>query len=136
MVSTARIRPTTNEPVSPIKIFAGEKESLPIKVKLKVDSFYGVLEEVREKIQNSTASEVIKFIVKKSGIEAELSGGTDEDIERLENIKELATLALKYNSLPNGLSIERLLEDASLASDQDSIMINSDKKEEKMEFRL
>ncbi len=69
--------------------------------------------------------------MKKSGIEQELSSGGDEDIERLENIKELATLALKYDNLENGAGVEKLLEDASLASDQDSLMINQEKKERK-----
>ena len=46
-------------------------------------------------------------------------------MERLENIKELATLALKYDNLKDGMGIEKLLEDASLASDQDSLMINT-----------
>ncbi len=112
-----------------VKIFAGEKENLPIKMKLKIDSFYKILEEIKEKIGKEKTSEVIKFVVKKTGIEAELSSGTEEDMERLENIKELATLALKYDNLKNSLGIERLLEDASLASDQDSLLINEGKKE-------
>jgi len=123
-----------------VKIFAGEKEILPIKVKIKVDNFYQTLEEIKEKISAKggqepclKTSEVIKFVVKKSGIENELSGGTEEDMERLENIKELATLALKYDNLANGAGVERLLEDASLASDQDSLMINEGKKVEKKE---
>jgi DNA helicase-2/ATP-dependent DNA helicase PcrA len=98
------------------------------------------LEEIKEKISAKggqepclKTSEVIKFVVKKSGIENELSGGTEEDMERLENIKELATLALKYDNLANGAGVERLLEDASLASDQDSLMINEGKKVEKKE---
>ncbi|MFA6274329.1 MAG: UvrD-helicase domain-containing protein [Candidatus Paceibacterota bacterium] len=118
-----------------LKLFAGEKENLPIKMKLKINNFYETLEAIKEKIETSKASDVIKFTVKKSGIESELSSGTEEDLERLENIKELATLALKYDNLParnasgiadaggkNGEGIEKLLEDASLASDQDSII--------------
>ncbi len=104
------------------KIFAGEKESLPIKVKIKVDNFYQTLEEIKEKIETEKASDVIKFAVKKSGIETELLTGGEEDLERLENIKELATLALKYDNLKDGMGIEKLLEDASLASDQDSMI--------------
>ena len=115
--------------VTLIKIFAGETESLPIKVRIKIENFYKILEEIKEKIEHGKTSEIIKFVVKKSGIEAELSSGTEEDIERLENIKELATLALKYDNLENGLGIEKLLEDASLASDQDSLMVNDEKKE-------
>ena len=115
------------------KIFSGKKETLPTKVKIKVDNFYKTLEEIKEKIKNSKASEVVKFVVKKSGIENELGGGGEEDIERLENIKELATLALKYDNLTNGAGVEKLLEDASLASDQDDIMINQEKRKDKKE---
>ncbi len=113
--------------VTLLKIFAGEKESLPIKVRMKVENFYRLLEEIREKIKTAKTSEIIKYVVKKSGIENELSSGTDEDIERLENIKELATLALKYDNLEDGAGVEKLLEDASLASDQDSLMISEEK---------
>lgn len=105
------------------KIFANDVEELPIKVRIKIDNFYKLLEEIRDKIEHEKTSEVIKFTVRKSGIELELkSSGTDEDLERLENIKELATLALKYDSLEEGRGVEKLLEDASLASDQDSLM--------------
>jgi DNA helicase-2/ATP-dependent DNA helicase PcrA len=117
---------------------AGEMEDLPIKMRIKINNFYQTLEEIKEKISGSAsggktskASEIIKFVVKKSGIELELSSGTEEDMERLENIKELATLALKYDDLEEGRGVEKLLEDASLASDQDSLMIGEDKKEKK-----
>ena len=114
-----------------VKIFAGDIESLPIKMRVKINNFYQTLEEIKEKITQEKTSQIIKFVVKKSGIEAELSGGGEEDTERLENIKELATLALKYDNLENGAGVEKLLEDASLASDQDSIMINEEQKKEK-----
>ncbi|MBP9711589.1 MAG: UvrD-helicase domain-containing protein [Candidatus Pacebacteria bacterium] len=119
-----------------VKIFSKDIESLPIKTRIKINNFYSILEEIREKIGTTKTSEVIKFAVRKSGIEEELKNGNDEDLERLENIKELATLALKYDNLDNGQGIEKLLEDASLASDQDSIMINQDKKEKVNAIKL
>ena len=112
------------------KIFANDTENLPIKTKLKIQNFYNTLDAIKEKIETTKASDAIKFAVKKSGIDIELSTGTEEDTERLENIKELATLALKYDNLKEGTGIEKLLEDASLASDQDSIMHNQEKKKE------
>ncbi len=115
--------------VTLVKIFANEVESLPAKVRIKLNNFYTVLDEIKEKIQTDKVSQVIKFVVKKSGIELELSSGSEEDIERLENIKELATLALKYDNLENGAGVEKLLEDASLASDQDSLIERGEKKE-------
>jgi DNA helicase-2/ATP-dependent DNA helicase PcrA len=114
--------------VTLLKIFAKDTENLPIKMKIKINNFYQTLEEIKEKIQTEKTSMVIKFVVKKSGIEQELGNGGEEDVERLENIKELATLALKYDNLENGRGVEKLLEDASLASDQDSIMIGEEKK--------
>jgi len=115
--------------VTLVKIFSNETETLPIKMRIKIDNFYKLLGEIRQQIETAKASEVIKFTVRKSGIEEELREGTAEDEERLANIKELATLAIKYDNLANGTGVEKLLEDASLASDQDSIMINEEKKE-------
>lgn len=109
------------------KIFAGDTGNLPIKMKIKINNFYKVLDDIREKIKTEKTSIVVKFVVKHSGIERELEEGGEEEIERLENIKELATLALKYDNLSEGKGVEKLLEDASLASDQDSLMINQEK---------
>ncbi|MBP9802704.1 MAG: UvrD-helicase domain-containing protein [Candidatus Pacebacteria bacterium] len=108
------------------KIFAEEVNTLPIKTQIKINNFYEILEKIKEKIQTEKVSEIIKHTVKITGIERELLEGGEEELERLENIKELATLALKYDNLENGLGVEKLLEDASLASDQDSIMINAE----------
>jgi DNA helicase-2/ATP-dependent DNA helicase PcrA len=118
------------------KIFSKNTEDIPIKTKVKIDNFYKILEGLEEIIKTKKASEVIKFTVKNSGIEEELRNGGEEEIEKLENIKELATLALKYDNLENGAGIEKLLEDASLASDQDSIMFNQEKKENKNAVKL
>ncbi|MDQ3075739.1 MAG: UvrD-helicase domain-containing protein [bacterium] len=115
-----------------VKLFSGEKENLPIKMQLKIQSFYQTLEDIKNKIQTEKVSDVIRFVIKKTGIENELLEGGEEGIERLENIKELATLALKYDSLEEGRGVEKLLEDASLASDQDSIMLNDEKVKEKV----
>jgi len=111
------------------KIFAKDTAELPIKMQMKIRDFYELLGDIKENIEHNTVSEVIKFVIKKTGIEEELKNGGDEELERLANIKELATLALKYDNLEDGLGVEKLIEDASLASDQDSIMINSEKKE-------
>ncbi len=112
-----------------VKLFSGERESLPAKTLVKINNFYRTLAEIREKVETATASELIKFVIKKSGIEEELLNGGEEERERLENIKELATLALKYDNLDGGRGVEKLLEDASLASDQDSLMITENKKD-------
>jgi DNA helicase-2/ATP-dependent DNA helicase PcrA len=122
--------------VTLLKIFANDTENLPIKMKIKINNFFETLEEIKEEIYKSKTSDVIKFVVKKSGIEGELKEGTEEEAERLENIKELVTLALKYDNLENGKGVEKLLEDASLASDQDSLIESGKKKETKDAVKL
>jgi DNA helicase II / ATP-dependent DNA helicase PcrA len=65
----------------------------------------------------------LKYVLKVSGIEQSLKASKlDEDLERLENIKELVTLATKYDDMPPEEGIEALLTDASLASDQDDMV--------------
>lgn len=103
------------------KIFAGAKDSLPSAMQIKVNKFYSALEEIAEFIYTNSVSESIKFVMKKSGLEEELARGSAEEIERLENIKELVTLSLKYDAF-GAEGIEMLLSDAALASDQDSML--------------
>lgn len=118
--------------VTILKIFAGQKENLPINLKIKVDSFYNLLNKIGKLALEKKPSEVVKYIITESGLEKELKDGSDEDKERLENLYELATLAIKYDYLPIGEGIEKLLEEASLASDQDSLdQTIQDKKKEK-----
>lgn len=87
----------------------------------KVADFRSVLAAIRKTAITEKPSETIRYAVEKSGLADKLRSGTDEDRERLENIKELASLATKYDDLPPEEGIERLLEDASLATDQDSL---------------
>ena len=110
--------------VTIIKIFAGQKDELPPATLIKVNQFYNFLAEINKIAKEKKPSEVIKFIIKDSGIEKELQAGNDEDKERLENMRELATLAIKYDHLPAGEGIEKLIEEAALACDQDSLEKN------------
>ena len=103
------------------KVFANQFSDLPAGMQIKISKFYALLDSIKEYSESNTASEVIKFTLEKSGLEDELKNGTAEDLERLENIKELVTLALKYDAFGSE-SIDMLLTDVALASDQDSLM--------------
>lgn len=103
------------------KIFSGQFAQLPSGTQTKVNLFFALLENIKDYIEDHSASETIKFIIQKSGIEKELEEGSAEELEKLENIKELVTLSLKYDAF-GAEGIDMLLSDASLASDQDSLM--------------
>ena len=110
--------------VTVLKIFEGGRDKLPDGIKEKVNSFFNLLTKIKNSTEKLKPSEVVKFIIKESGLELELQKGNDEDRERLENMRELATLAIKYDHLPKPEGIEKLLEESALASDQDTLEKN------------
>ncbi len=104
------------------KMFAKDEASLPPAGQKRAAEFWELLSTIREYSLVEKTSNLIKFVSEKTGIEASLKTGNDEDGERLENIHELVTLATKYDILPPEEAVEKLLGDAALASDQDSLM--------------
>ncbi len=128
--SLSDIKRVINEPirgigkVTMLKVFEGKKDALPSTVKEKVNAFFALLERIKKYTEDNKPSDVIKFIIKETGFESELQKGNDEDKERLENMRELATLATKYDYMINPEGIEKLLEEFALASDQDSLIKN------------
>lgn len=104
------------------KLFAGERAGLSPATGAKIDGFYRVLDQIKEACETKEPSEAVLFAIQKSGIEDEYkTSATEEDFERLENIRELITFAKKYDGLEDGLSL--MLEDAALASDQDTLTV-------------
>lgn len=108
--------------VTLVKLFANQFGDLPTTMQIKINKFYELLENIRNYADTHSPSESIKYVIKESGLEEELGRGSSDDQERLENMKELVTLATKYDTLQQGVGLEKLLEDASLASDQDTLM--------------
>ncbi|MFA5773489.1 MAG: UvrD-helicase domain-containing protein [Candidatus Paceibacterota bacterium] len=104
------------------KLFAGTTNDLPKGMQIKIGKFYELVDGIRLYIDSHKPSESVKYVIEKSGLKEELSHGTSDEQERLENMMELVTLAIKYDNIPDGEGMEKLLEDASLASDQDTLM--------------
>jgi DNA helicase-2/ATP-dependent DNA helicase PcrA len=103
------------------EILAGRRDTLPAGAKKKVDDFFSTISHIKKARETMTASEVIKYTLSISGIESALKTGGPEELERLENLKELVTLATRYDE--HGIDgITRLLDDASLASEQDGLI--------------
>lgn len=106
-----------------LKIVEGKEESLPAGMKIKMTNFRNLLRIIKNFAFQNPPSKTILFIAEEVGLNSNLEK-TEEGVERIENIKELAALAGRYDKMPFEEGVEKLLEDTSLASDQDS-----DKKE-------
>lgn len=103
------------------KILAGQAESLPAKQKRAFHHFQKLLTELAELTQRQPISKVLAHLIRASGLGETLAAGGGDDRERLENIQELVTLALKYEGLPPEEGVATLLAEAALVSEQDSL---------------
>lgn len=104
------------------KILAGETEKLPAKMREKIIEFKQLVASIKEQASELKPSETIKYIMAKAGIEADLKNKSEEEQERLENLKEFVSLATKYDELPPEEGLMNLISEASLTSDQDTLM--------------
>lgn len=100
------------------KVFA--KEELSGKALLAVNSFFEILANIRTHLTSHTVAETIKFVIEESGMEKAYKDEFD-GAERLENLAELVTLATRYDALGTEAGLEKLIEEATLMSDQDNI---------------
>src|SRR3989338_11549350 len=93
----------------------------------KVAAFRELLLKIRHAVHTLPTSEAVRFCIEASGIQKMYGGKTEEDAEPLGNVRELANLAAKYDSIEPPAGIERLLEEAGLQSEQDELDIRRDK---------
>lgn len=112
--------------VTVAKIFAGEKDTLPPKTLVSVNNFYDLLLRIRDFIETNTVSEVLKFVITETKMDTSLKDEPDGE-ERLENLKELVTLGLRYDHYDSLDGIEKLIEEATLMSDQDTMGTKEEK---------
>lgn len=107
--------------VTLLKLIAGERATIKGQTLVHVEAFETLMQEIRTKLESEPVSKALKFIATASGLEAEMRQGGETELERLENIRELVSLAIKYDTLPGLEGAEKLIEEAALQSDQDAL---------------
>ena len=87
-----------------------------------VFSFYEMILEFINAINEKTISELINFIIEKTGYVLELQNeGTSEALSRIENIQEFINKAIEFEDANgNDATLERFLEEVALVSDIDT----------------
>jgi DNA helicase-2/ATP-dependent DNA helicase PcrA len=116
--------------VSKLKILSGQEAQLTRKAHERVVAMREVLSWIESTASTTPPSTLVREVIAKSGVEQTLKEDKLEGTERLENLAELVTLAARYDTLPAPEGLEKFLESAALASDQDDL------KEEKNQVRL
>lgn len=111
-------------------------KNLPPRQLGSVSDFHKTLTTITEIAENKNLREIIKYIIKKNNYEDYLKefslsktlrqaqgGPSDyENLEdRMENLKELQTVASKYDELPGKEGIEKFLEEVALLQHTDKL---------------
>jgi DNA helicase-2/ATP-dependent DNA helicase PcrA len=137
--SNADLGRVINEPargigkVTMLKVMEGKRSELNAGALAKVKVFDDIMMDIAQTATEKPLSDTIKFIMARSGIEGALKEeGTEDALERLENLRELVTLASRFNDTTPDEAVEQLLETAALQSDQDELK----EKEEQNAVRL
>jgi DNA helicase-2/ATP-dependent DNA helicase PcrA len=102
------------------KLFTEGRESITGKQRITIDNLYKLLESIVVFAHENSIEETIKFVIKASGLEAMYESEPDGE-ERLANLRELVTIATHYAGVDTIEGLERMLEEATLVSDQDSL---------------
>ncbi len=103
------------------KLVAGMRDTLKAGERSKVEAFEAIVNDLHTAAQTMEPSVFVRLVIERSGMEDALKKGGDEDAERLENAKELATLASRYDATPGIEGINNFLADTALAGDQDEL---------------
>lgn len=126
--STGDLARVINEPargigkVTLLKILEGKRAEITGATLEKVSRFDTIMMDIAAEARTKPLSETLKFIIARTGIETALKKeGTEDDLSRLENLRELVTLATRYDELDPEAGVEALLETAALQSDQDEL---------------
>lgn len=130
--SVTDIKRTINTPargignVTVLKVVSNQVHELNASAQQKVYEYFRLLDTIKAKSEQEKLSDVLKYIFQASGLEKNLKEGNDDDKERLENIKELVSLATKYDAFAPDEAVARFLEEAGLMSDQDELDAKKD----------
>lgn len=92
----------------------------------KADAFAALLNKIARAAEQMPPSHLMRFVIAESGMERAYQADKLEGAERLENLRELVSLAARYDALPVGEGLDQFLESAALASDQDELKDEQD----------
>lgn len=96
-----------------------EAEPADIKSQAKgIFEFYLVITELDKLKETIPVHDLITEIIKKTGYFEMLNDGTEENESRIENIKELVSLAKTFSDYPGSEGLTKFLEEVSLIEDK------------------
>ncbi len=106
---------------------SGETAGLAARDQKKIAEFKSVITELREGLGGKTLAEFLRFLISAISYEKYLADLGPDGEARVENAKELVSVARKYDYLAMPEAAAKLLEDIALVSEQDEIRENDER---------
>ena len=122
----ANVPPRGIGKVTLLSMLAGRESELAQGAAAKVGDFRRMIGRIGIEARAKPASAALAYALRESGLERSLKEGDAEDRERLQNCYELVSLATRYDEMMAPEGLEKLLEEAALATDQDEMKEDKD----------
>ena len=94
---------------------------LPETKMMTLRRFIKIIQKMQNVNREYPASGVLKHLIEESGYKEFLLDGSEDGETRFENVRELVSVASKYDQLEPGVSLSTFLEEVALISDLDKI---------------
>ncbi|MGH2425113.1 MAG: DNA helicase PcrA [bacterium] len=103
-------------------------EQLPRPAQRAAGEFVGLIERLRDRAQRVRATDLIDAAIVETGYQAMLeTEGTDEAYSRLENLRELVTVAQEFEQITGETGLEAFLQHLALVTDLDTWQEEADR---------
>lgn len=103
-------------------------EELPKAAQPAAGEFVGLIERLRDRTQRVRTTDLIDAAIVETGYQAMLEGeGTDEAYSRLENLRELVTVAQEFAQITGEEGLEAFLQHLALVTDLDTWQEEADR---------
>ncbi len=107
--------------VTLLRMLGGKEHELTGATREKVQQFRNLLSRIAAASTTLPPSQLIRFVMEETGLERMIKEDKIEGAERLENVRELVSLASRFDPLPIEEALTAFLESAALQSDQDEL---------------
>ncbi len=93
----------------------------------KIKHFCDIMDELCEFAEDNSISDLFEQVIERTGYKMMLENDGEEGLDRLQNVKELASNIAQYELESNAPSLSEFLEEIALINDIDSLEGDSDR---------
>ena len=110
-----------------LEYLSGRTDALGPRERVKIAGFEELMERLRRARETRTLAGFLRTLIRETGYEEYLADVSRDSTTRIENIRELVSLAQKYDPYPVREAATKLLQDMALMSGEDEFDAGDDR---------